>query len=96
MDGYRIDEQVVRDVSAALDRGAASVAEGGRALGWVPAAGLGTGDLDAAAGDLLAAWSAAFTELGGTVDDTAAGVHRCLAGYTDAERHIADLFREAP
>ncbi|HEX5117870.1 MAG TPA: hypothetical protein VFW65_22025 [Pseudonocardiaceae bacterium] len=96
MAGYRIDEQVVRQVSAALNRGGASVADGGRALGWVPAAGLGTGDLDAAAGDLVAGWTAAFGELGHAVDDIAAGVHRCLAGYTDAERHIADLFRDGP
>jgi hypothetical protein len=94
--GYRIDEQVVRDVSAALDRGGASVAEAGRALGWAPPAGLGTGDLDSAAGELLAGWSAAFTDLGDTVGDTATGVRRCLAGYTDAERQIADLFRDGP
>jgi hypothetical protein len=96
MGGYRIDEQVVRDVSAALDRGEASVADGGRALGWAPAAGLGTGDLDAAAGDLLAGWTRAFTELGGQVGDAAAGVRRCLAGYTETERRIADLFRDGP
>jgi hypothetical protein len=96
MAGYRIEEQVVREVSAALDRGGAAVAEGRQALGWVPATGLGTGELDAAAGDLLAGWSAAFTELSGAVDDTATGVRRCLAGYTDTERRIADLFRDDP
>jgi hypothetical protein len=96
MAGYRIDEQVVREVSAALDRGGASVVAGGRALDWARPAGLGTAGLAAAAGDLLAGWSAAFTELGTTVGDTAAGVHRCLAEYTDAERRIADLFRDGP
>jgi hypothetical protein len=92
--GYRIDQSVLSDVSAALQRSTAAVAAGERTVGSAPSAGLGTDGLDSAAAELLAGWSAVLTEVAGTLDDTSAGVRRCLADYTDAEQRIAGLFRD--
>ena len=94
MAGYRIDDQVLRDVGTRLDRGGAAVADGAQALGAVPAAGLGTDALDAAAADLVAGWTDLLAGVGESVDEASAHVRRCLADYADTERRIADLFRD--
>lgn len=94
MSGYRVDEDVLRGVARALERGAAAVAAGREAVDSVATTGLGTDELDAVAGALVAQWSAGLSDVAGCVADASSGVRRCLADYTDAEHRIADLFRD--
>lgn len=91
--GYRIDEQVLRDVATGLDRGGAAVADGAHALATVPPTGLGTDSLDAAAADLVAGWTALLSGVGDAVGQAADHVRRCVTDYADTERRIADLFQ---
>lgn len=94
MSGYRVDEEVLRGVARALERGASAVADGRDAVDSVATNGLGSDSLDAVAGALVATWSAGLSDVAGCVADASSGVRRCLADYTGAERRIADLFRD--
>lgn len=95
MSGYRVEEDVLRDVARALEGAEAAVAAGRDAVDSVAATGLGTDALDAAAGALLTGWSTKLSDVTGSVTDAASGVRGCLAGYTDAERRVAGLFRDS-
>jgi hypothetical protein len=92
MTGYQIDDAVLRQVATALDTAHAGTTQGGDALGAVRPAGLGTAGLDAVVGALVTGWSDTLGEVGTVLSDAADGVRSCLAGYTDAERRIAELF----
>lgn len=90
-DGYRIEEQALRGVLAALDRGSAALTAG-TALRDTPATELGGAELDAVAGELVARWIGAVGSVRDAVDGTADGVRGALSGYADTERWIAGLF----
>lgn len=94
MDGFQIDEQALREVVRMLDQGAEAVRDCTRTLHDAETAGLGTADLDAVAGDLLARWTERMTRSGTHVDGATTGVRGCLARYTETERRIVDLLAE--
>lgn len=94
MSGYRVDEEALRGVGRALDRGASAVAAARESVDSVATTGLGTDALDEVAGALVARWSAGLSDVAGCVADASSGVRRCLADYTDAEQRITDLFRD--
>jgi hypothetical protein len=91
-EGYRIEEQVLRDVLSELERGGNALAGADAGVRAAPVADLGGAQLDAVAGELVARWSGAVASVRGTVADTADGVRGSLAGYADAEQWIAGLF----
>ena len=93
--GYHTDDQVLLDVLRALDQGGTSVSSGIADLRGAVAGRFGTPALDAAAGDLLAGWTTAFTDLSDAVATTSAGVRRCHAEYVDTEARIAGLLRDS-
>jgi hypothetical protein len=93
--GYHIDDQVLLDVLRALDHGGTSVSAGVADLRGAVAARLGTPALDAAAGDLLAGWTATLTDLSAAVATTSTGVRRCHAEYVDTEARIVGLLRDS-
>jgi hypothetical protein len=92
MAGYQIDDAVLRQVATALDTAHAGAARGGDALAAVHPTDLGSADLAAAVEALVADWSDALGEVTTSLAASADGVRDCLAGYTDAERRIAELF----
>ena len=91
-EGYRIEEQVLRDVLSALDRGGDALAEADTDVRDAPVTDLGGARLDAVAGELVARWVGAVASVRGAIADTADGVRGSLAGYADAEQWIAGLF----
>lgn len=92
MAGYQIDDAVLRQVATALDTAHAGTTHGGDALHTVRPDGLGATDLDGVVSALVTGWSETLGQVTTSLADAAAGVRDCLAGYTDAERRIAELF----
>lgn len=91
-EGYRIEEQVLRDVLSALERGGSALAQASTGVRDAPVTDLGGAQLDTVAGELVARCAGAVASVRGTVADTAEGVRGSLAGYADAEQWIAGLF----
>ena len=91
MTGYRIDQQVLSDTALGIDQGAQALRDGIQALRDVNGSELGTDRLTAAAANLLDRLGGELGAVLTGLTGTAAGVRRCLAEYTNAERRIIDL-----